>query len=194
MRTIQTSITCLALLSTLWGCGPSWKVVRQASPNPFVSNRQWGIQPMAYEGLRVGRGAEAEFLSGKSPEQIASWEQDKAALDTEFRGALQSEAGVALVAPGGVPFTIAAQVTFIEPGFYAVVAQEATEVHLTLRLFDSRTNAVLDEVQFECTQSPGGTTIGGIAVTDVSVGARIRTCGKELGGDVADYLRARTGT
>src|SRR3990172_1653238 len=129
----------------LLGCGPSWTVVRQASPNPFVSNRQWGIHPMDYRDLRVGSGAEAQHLADKSPEQIASWEADKAAIDGEFRRTLTRGAAVSLTAPGGTPFTIAPRITYIEPGFYALVAAQATEVNLTLRILDAQ-GAVLDEI------------------------------------------------
>jgi hypothetical protein len=179
--------------SGLTACGPSWTVVRQASPNPFVGNRQWAIHPMDYRELRVGGGTEARHLSDKSPEQIASWEEDKAAIDGAFRRELTSEAGASLLAPGGAPFAIAPRITFIEPGFYAVVASRPAQVDLTLRILDAR-NAVLDEILFECTEGAGGTTVNGIPVTNLSSGDRLRNCGERLGGQVAEYLRARTGT
>lgn len=170
----------------LFACGNPWVVVRQASPNPFVGHRTFGIDAMHYENLRVGGNTEAEHLADKDPAQRASWEQDKAGLDTEFRGGLTEELrGHPLVAPGGDPFTMRPHVTFIEPGIYTHFFNRATEVHLTVFFLDARTGAVLDEIQFECTEEP--------TITTPSSGQRLRTCGSRLGSLVAEYVAARTG-
>jgi len=180
--------SALVAAAFLVGCATPWKVVRQADPNPFSGAREFGLEPLVFDGLRVGSGTEATYLSGKDAADVAAWHEGKAALEGEMRaglaGALQRHP---LLAPGAARWSLRPNVTFIEPAI--------TKVEMTLFLVDAQSDSVLDEVRFECIEKPGQTS--GLMVSQVptgqSVGERVRACGRRLGEQAAEYLRARTG-
>ena len=65
-----------------WGgasCGPSWTVVRQAAPNPFLGKTNFAVDAIHYDNLMIGKKSEAEYLGGKDPQQQASFVGDKQA-------------------------------------------------------------------------------------------------------------------
>jgi hypothetical protein len=186
--------------SALVGCGPPWRVVAFASPNPFVGVRKFGVTPIDYAGLMIGRKPEPVYLSEKDPKQQASFQEDKAALNEKFLEHLLTQArgrGIEVVpaqGPGDAPFILRPSVDFIEPGFYAAVAAMSSEVHMIVRI-TGPDGHVLDEVSFVHRTSPNsGVSIGGIAIPkDPSSGGRLRTDGAHLGDLVGEYLSARVG-
>jgi hypothetical protein len=184
--------------ATLVGCGPSWQVIVQAAPSPFLGQRRFAVQPIDFSGLHVGSKPEPVYLSEKDPKQQASFAEDKAALNDRFLEQLRvtaAEAGVEVVpatGPGDAPFTIRPAVPFLEPGFYVGVAAASSHVEMNVRIVapDGR---ILDEVAFAHGTSPNsGVAIRGFAIPkNPSSGGRLRSDGEGLGKLVGLYLQAR---
>ncbi len=80
------SLTMLvALGAALVGCGAKpWVVIEQAQPNPFIGKSRFYVEPMDYEGLRIGSKSEEEYVSDKKDESAASFEEDKEAVADRF--------------------------------------------------------------------------------------------------------------
>jgi len=177
---------------TAGGCGPGWTIVRQAAPSPFNAQTAFAVEPIAYEGLKVGGKGETEYLSEKKPEQVESWRADQAKLNQTFADNLVKESkGLQVsVGPAAAPvaFAVKPMVTFIEPGVFTGIVNIATEVRMTMRIVDSA-GAVVDEVATSVKVAPG--MIMGVPVK-VSVGERLVECGKILGESAAKYLKVRS--
>jgi hypothetical protein len=84
--------------------------------------------------------------------------------------------------PSLPPFTLRPTITFIEPGFYAYVAAQPTNVKLTLQILgpDGR---IFDEIKMEATEAA--------QMMNPSSGGRLRDCAKQLGNLTARYMRSR---
>lgn len=177
----------LAFFVSLWciACGPRWAVVAQATPNPFVNQRMFAVEPIHFEQLVVGDKSEREYLSSKDAEQQSSWTEDKRAFATRFSEHLTEtlpEVQFVAVAPVSGPYVVRPTVTFIEPGFYVGVAAQPAEVKMTLELVSPQ-GEVLDTVRLRSTVTS--------SLTNPSTGGRLRAAGEELGEQVADYIRTR---
>ncbi|MBL8631614.1 MAG: hypothetical protein JNM40_00210 [Myxococcales bacterium] len=190
-RAVSVSAALLLGAATVSGCGPAWTVVRQAQPSPFNAQSAFAVEPIAYEGLKVGDKNEADYLAEKKPEQVEAWRADLGKLNQAFADTLVKEgkglqvtAGAA-AAPG--PYSVKPMVSFIEPGVWAAVVNIPSEVRMTLRIVDGQ-GTVVDEVSTSvkyATQS-----IMGVPV-NVSVTERLNECGKRLGESAAQYLKVR---
>lgn len=190
-RALSVSAALLLGAATVSGCGPAWTVVRQAQPSPFNAQSAFAVEPIAYEGLKVGDKNEADYLAEKKPEQVEAWRADLGKLNQAFADTLVKEgkglqvtAGAA-AAPG--PYSVKPMVSFIEPGVWAAVVNIPSEVRMTLRIVDGQ-GTVVDEVSTSvkyATQS-----IMGVPV-NVSVTERLNECGKRLGESAAQYLKVR---
>ncbi len=186
--------------SALVGCAPPWHVVLIATPDPFLGQRKFGVLPIEYAGLMIGRKPEPVYLSEKDPKQQASFQDDKAALNANFLEHLTGrarESGVEIVpatGPDSAPFIIKPHVDFIEPGFYAAVAAMSSEVHMRVRIL-GQGGQPLDEIELIHRTSPNsGVSIGGIAIPkDPSSGGRLRSDGAGLGELVGRYILSRVG-
>jgi hypothetical protein len=176
-----------ALLLFAVGCGPPWIVVAQARPNPFIAHTQFSVEPVHMENLTIGEKSEAAWLSEKDGEQRVSWRMDKEALAARFLGHLTSGVPELRMIPGPPPdgqtFIIRPTVSFIEPGFYAVVASGATRVRMTLQIL-STAGMILDEIKIEVAIQA--------SLTNPSIGGRVRDAADRLGEIAARYLRKRT--
>src|SRR5688500_13650123 len=131
-------VAAAALLAS--GCGPAWTVVRQANPNPFSAQKGYAVEPVTYNGLRVGKKSEQQYLSEKEQKKQYSWKADQAALSQSFAASLgaaakglQVTAG-APAAPG--PFVVRTNVGFIEPGVFTMVFNLPSEVRMTIQVLD----------------------------------------------------------
>ncbi|AKT44003.1 hypothetical protein [Chondromyces crocatus] len=198
VRRVVFFVMALGFASLLMGCGPRWQVVHQTTPSPLVNQRSFAVLPIEYSGLRVGEKTEAQYLSEKDAKQQESFQADKDALNQNFaRALIEGAAGDAInvalaTGPSAAPFEIRPVVTFIEPGFYAVVASMPSEVHMTLRI-TLPNGQVIDEITLaHSTDSRSGFSVGGISMNPSS-GGRLRKDGEGLGEIVAKYLRERVG-
>jgi hypothetical protein len=184
-------VPVLALASTLLGCGPHWGVLVQAAPNPFMGQRKFAVLPIDYSGLRIGAKTEAEYVASKGDKQADSFQEDKAGINDEFTRVLTARAAdeglevVLATGPGAAPFAIRPTISHLEPGFYAFVAAQPSQVSMTVQI-TSPEGAVLDEITT--------TQVIGADMTNPSIGGRYRSAGKALGAALAKYLKVRTGT
>jgi hypothetical protein len=184
-RSVLATVPLGALL-LLVGCGPSWQVVVQAIPNPFLGQRKYGVIPIDFTGLRVGKKSEAAYLEGKDEEGRAALLHGKAALDKSFVATLAAKAYAAGMQIGpseaGVPFVIRPSVRWIEPGFYAVSASAASRVRMALRITmpDGRP---LDEIVLE-----HGTPA---SLANADIEARLKEDGEGLAEALVKYFEVR---
>jgi hypothetical protein len=170
------------------GCIPSWRVVVQANPDPFVGQTRFGLLPIDYTNLHIGQKTEAEYLAEKAPETQQSFLADKAAINEEFArnlidGVRDEGINIALATgPGDAPFMIRPYIASIEPGFYAYIANKPSEVEMAVRI-TAPDGRVLDEI-IVMHRTPA-------TLTNPSSGGRLRSDGAGLGRLVARYLYSR---
>jgi hypothetical protein len=166
------------------GCGPRWTVVRQAVPDPFLNQRDFFIEPVHSEGVRVGEKSEAVYLADKTPDQGASWQTDKADMISQYaEGLMAAGEGMKFtMQPGPTIFIVRPILVFVEPGFYVGVAAHATEVTMRVELL-SPAGQPLDVISIE-------SAIAASAFNAAS-GTRLRQAAHDLGGVTADYLKKR---
>ncbi len=172
----------------LVACGPPYRVISQASPNPFVGANKFVVMPIDYSGLHVGSKTEAEYTEGKDDKQAASFEGDKEGMNNTFQATLKEKAaknsiGVDVAAGEVTTFVIKPFVSFVEPGFYAYVASHPSKVTMNVKITD-KDGKELDEILVE-----HGTAA---TMTNPSSGGRLRDDGEALGAYVARYLEDRT--
>src|SRR5262249_1109739 len=116
------------------GCGPSWRVVKQATPNPITAASSFSVAPATWEGVQVGKKSEAEYLADKDENTRRSHEADK----TLFAQALQAqvaENGKKLkLGEGG--FVVRPNVYWFEPGFYQSLVNADTQIKVRFDVVD----------------------------------------------------------
>ena len=178
----------LAVVAFVCGCGPRWAVIHEATPDPFVNQPSFAVEPVHFEGMMVGDKSEADYQSGKSPEQQQSWQADKQGMTAAFQQGLVDHA--APIAINGVPpaanqFVIRPIVTFVEPGFYAAIARGDTSVNMTLQLVGPDGRTIYDEITMSSRISA--------TMTNPSSGGRMRDAALDLGAVTAKYIKKRTG-
>jgi len=189
LRRSFVGIGLLLAGATLAGCVPHWRVVSESIEDPMAGQRHFALAPIDFTGLRIGTHTEEEYLAGKDSGQQASFAQDKEAMNAEFAQALEAKAlemGVVIVratGPADAPFLIRPSVSFIEPGFYAVVVAAPSQVDMNLKITgpDGR---LFDEILLT------HRTAGNLDIT-ASSGGRLRKDGTGLGVWVAEYLKHR---
>jgi hypothetical protein len=174
---------CLAFASI--ACGPPWKVVVQASPNPITASNKFFLEPVSFDGLKVGSTDEAMWQSGKDAQAQASWQGDKQAMAEKFSAAFDEERG-GVQRAGGPPgdFTVKPHITFIEPGFNAVVSSMPTQVDIDVKINDAK-GTLVDEFTIRSTIRA--------TISNEALGTRLREAAEYLGKITAQYLIKRTG-
>lgn len=189
LRRTFALVAPLALASVLVGCGPSWVVVKQATPDPFLGQKKFGVLPVDYSGLHVGEKDEASYLAEKDAETRNNWAGDKLGLNDKFAESLMEEAraaGVEVVkatGPADAPFMIRPHVAWLEPGYYIGISSGSSQVKMTLQI-TAPDGTVIDEVQLE------HGTAG--SISSASTGQRLRSDGEGLGETAAKYLAFRS--
>lgn len=179
----------LGVAAPLAGCGPSWKVVRQATPNPFVGQTRFALAAPSFEGVQVEGRAEAEWKGERNDETRASWEGDKRAMAQTFARTLTARAasgGIVVLTgedPKLAPWTLKVRVVDVDPGFYAFVTARPSTVRASVQIVGAD-GAVHDEF-----------TIQSVTVADMilaSSSSRLLKDAERLGETAGDYLKART--
>jgi len=172
------------LLLFVVGCGPSWVVIESAVPNPFVGARSFALEPVHFEGVRIGDKSEARYLAEKDEEQQESWEEDKRAFANQFAQGLSDGLPEVrfMAAPAPSPFVLRPIVTFVEPGFYAYVAARSSEVQMIVEIWTT-SGQRLDVVRVRA--------VVPATMTNPSSGGRMRDAGEILGRQISEYLRTR---
>jgi hypothetical protein len=175
----------LGIASMALGCEPRWSVIQQAVPDPFVSQHQFFIEAVHADRLFVGELPEPVYLSGKTPEQQASWQADKQDMITRYAEGVMSEGEGLLfpTQPNPGAFIIRPIVEFVEPGFYGVVVSKATEVAMRVEIL-APNGQLLDAI--------GIRSAIGASMFNAASGTRLRQAAEDLGRVTADYLKARS--
>jgi len=192
----RSLLSSLVVAAALLGCAPTWHVVVQAAPDPFLGQKKFSVLPINFGGLHVGGKTEEQYLSEKTEKQRASFAEDKAAFNEKFTSELLAhgrDAGVEIAlatGPGDAPFMIQPSVGFLEPGFYVGVASAPSRVEMSVKI-TTPDGKVLDEILLEHgTDSRSGFSVGGISLNPSS-GGRLRKDGEALGKIIAKYVQTR---
>lgn len=188
----RRQFTLLAMLFAslffIGGCAKRYVVIRQAMPNPFLGVHSFSIEPVHFEGLRVGRVTEAEWLSRKTPEQQASYMADRQAMIERFVERMTvRNPGLEIIAgppPSPQTFIVRPILEFIEPGFFTYVVNRPTEARMRVQVLN-QAGQVLDEFMTEARVASD--------VFNPSSGGRFRSASNILSDATTQYLRDRTG-
>ncbi len=174
---------CLAFASI--ACGPPWKVVTQANPSPMTATNKFFLDPVSFDGLKVGSTDEQSWQSGKDADAQASWQGDKKAMADQFSASFDEAREIvarAANAPGD--FEIKPHITWIEPGFNAVVASRPTQVKMDVQIVDAK-GTLVDEFTVD--------TAIQASISNEALGSRLREAATRLGKITAQYMKKRLG-
>jgi hypothetical protein len=172
----------LGLALVLSACGSSWKVVRQATPNPFGQTTAVALDKVTFDGLTVGGKPEGEWLSERSDAQSSAWSEAKAAMVPAFADALVGAAGEHL-SPRG-PFALRVHFYHYDPGAYTVVGPGdplSWPSYLVAEVY------IVDS---------SGTPVDEVRISGQGAGQvveRAEACARDVGEKVGEYLRERFG-
>lgn len=187
MMTKRLLMMLSVMLLGLWlgGCGPRWRVISQASPNPFVGKKEFVVLPVEYKDLRIGKKSEEEYLSEKKDKSVDSFQEDKAAMADRFLAVLRDKAaGITLETGGEVKsYVIRPNIAFMEPGFYTYFVNRPSKVVMRLKIQD-KDGKLLDEIEIEHST--------GASMVMAASGSRYRSDAEAIGDIAAEYLRKRT--
>ncbi|XXX77956.1 hypothetical protein WMF30_04180 [Sorangium sp. So ce134] len=196
----RRSFIAAALLgaAALAGCAPSWRVVTQASPDPFVGQRYFALMPIDFVGLQIIDEPEDRWLAKKDGDEYQRFMSDKTSINEEFAKALierAKEEGIEVAETTGATsaqFVLKPYVGYMNPGFYAVVSSAPSQIRMTLRI-TTRDGKVLDEVLLSSrTPSPIPNTAMSAAEADkLTSGGRWREDARVIGAYAARYLDSR---
>ncbi|MSP59810.1 MAG: hypothetical protein EXR72_05615 [Myxococcales bacterium] len=183
----------------LAACGPTWVVVKQATPNTLQGKKAFSVEAWNWEKVSIGsrekdRMSVADYVAKKKPEEQEKWKEafgkDQEGAAEKFKERLTEKgkgAGLDMAAAAGADtFVIKPSVKVYEPGFFSPVGfgSRGTEVHLTIEIADGA-GAVLDEVQFLSIINP--------SIYTPSTGQRIRQAAIALADQANGYIQSRTG-
>jgi len=187
-RRLMMFLGLLTWLALFTGCGPSWQVIKQATPNPILGKTQFTVLPVDFTNIRIGSKAEAEWLAGKDADSQKSWADDKVAMNLKFSAALASQAAEygaqvqAGTAAGSAPFVIKPVATMAEPGFYAGIVSAASVYEITIQI-TTPDGQVVDEIRVQTSEAAD--------LYNPSSGGRLRNCSEHAGKIAGDYLKTR---
>ena len=190
--TLGKAVVVAAMALVGVGCGPSWQVVKQANPNPFVGVKNFSLENVSYPqgGIQVGDKTEDAWLAEKKPEQVESYKKDKDDTANAIAKKLtENKSGLAFsqVPPGtpaaGDTFLVKPIITFLEPGIFTAVFNIATTVRMSAQVLD-KSGTVVDEIAFTASQPAD--------LYHPATGPRMVNCGEELGEQLVKYLQSRT--
>jgi len=168
----------VACCCALAACGPSWKVVKQAEPNPFHGKARYELK-LDLSQMRYAGKTKAEFAA-TAAEGKAGWEATEQALASGLVDSFQRTAtreGLEVVT-AGAPYQVKVIVGAIDPG-HPWAGPSHTPITAQI-LLDDR---VLEEVVLEH-QTAGGSG-------NSSPDPRIHEDGEWLGAHVAKYVSTR---
>jgi hypothetical protein len=173
----------LAALLSVTACGPTWVVVKQANPDPFVGAKKFSAA-VDFTNMKYGGKDEATFTA-KGPEEKAGWDKSKEAFQTNFLDTFKAKAkdGGYEVVDADAPFAIKVLVGDMSPGYYAVMSQNPSTTPITLQVTAPDGN-VLDEVTM--VSRTNGDTF------HPSPDSRVREDAITLGKMAVKYLDSRT--
>jgi len=170
---VRTTVTLIAAAAFAAGCA-SYKVMKQATPNPFTGQAKFVAEAVQYaEGVNASAEVQQEIQS--------SWREE---LGSEL-SAMQL-----LDAPDGDAPVIRARVTQIKEGTVLNLQMDPAVLHMTVQLVKGE--EVLDEivVNLAMTKAPG-VTIGGIPTAGYAAKDRLGSLADDIAEEVASYIESR---
>lgn len=179
------------MLLLLSACFPPWIVIQTQEPSPALGAARMDLAPLVRPALRVTGVPEAEYVARLRPEDRDQWIADLGVLDASYRAALTTRAarcGLLLEPPGGPGrHTVATEVTFLEPGFYAGMVSIPSEVRLRVQI--TRGGKALEAIELGGGTDPGAVGIGPIRLpTAPAVADRFAEDGTTLGELAGEWL------
>lgn len=190
MRLTASLAICAAALFAIGCGGAEWRVIKQATPNPFAGRAAFEVLPVDYTGLHVGPMAEDDYLAQKGAETQESFEGDKDGINEKFVAALvahANEQGLSVKESKGkvtAPFLIRPHVAFIEPGSPLAGMGPNSEVRMRVTI-ETAEGKKLDVI--ELSHETAAMTWG-----QISSGQRLREDADAIGEALATYLMKRT--
>jgi hypothetical protein len=185
-------MVALPLLAVAAGCGPSWVVVKQATPNPMLGQKGFSIEPVIFDGMKIGNPGkitEEEWIASKKPDEkdkfVADLTNSKERLNARFAELCAKVAGnsglqVAAGRQEGT-FVVRPQVLELEGGFNAFMVTAPAVVRLQVHILDPQGQEV-DVFEIAARADAGSF---GAMVT------RLGMVGERLGTQAGRYLAAR---
>jgi hypothetical protein len=161
-----------------------WTVVHQASPPPYDDATTFTVEPLHYETAVVEGKSEPDYAAAQTEDLRNLWQTSKSEASTAWTERIVNDVSLhAKTAGDANAFVIRPILTRIEPGSFAGVTVQPTEVRMTL-LVIAPNGQTVDEVHFRATVPAGSTA--------PTIGGRLRSAATELGAETVEYLVART--
>ena len=192
MKTILWK-AALPIFALAFGCGPSWVLVKQATPNPLVGQKNFSVDLVNFDSMLVGRPGkitEAEWVAKKKPEDQPKFQADlaesKQRLNQQFVEQLSTMAVsrgwqlATAVTPG--TFVIKPVVVELEPGYNIFISRAPATVKIHVHIFDPA-GAELDVLEVVASADAG--SYGKMA-------DRLGVTGQSMGNQAARYIDSRT--
>jgi len=171
------STSIVLALTFVVGCGPGYKWVAHAEPNPFVRpGCRAVVEPLHTDRLLVGSLPEQAYVAQKAADSADSYDNDKRVSDAAFHQRIFDD-HPSLFAPGTPDntFVIRPIWTHWEPGFYAFIAAQPGVADLLVEV-----------------HAPNGQLLDSIAVetkaSDYSSGGRMKVALRSAGKVVSNYI------
>ena len=174
------------------GC-QKWVVVKQATPNPFIGQTNFHVEPVGYEGLMVQDKSEAQFKADRDGDANANWDKDKQRVSNTFISEIKDEADDLQYAdaPGGDVVIVRSKITNMHGGISMGLTSTAAHIDMTVQLIKG--GDVIDEISIAANASQGeGVSVMGVATSGYSGSDRLNQASEKLGEIVASYLESRT--
>jgi hypothetical protein len=181
--TFPRSAALLALSLFITGC-PSWVVIKQATPNPFKDQPSIGVEPLSFEGCKVGDLPEPDYRSTMAAARQKKWTNSKEAMVQSFYSQLRNQVVGFSVTPdvAGETYKVIPKITFIEPGNDTTEAVVSSLVKMNAKIVD-KNGDILDEIKLRVKVSS--------TVNEAAMQARLKDAAIQLGDKLASYLTDR---
>jgi hypothetical protein len=183
---IVRRIVLLSLaVAPLLGCmHRRWTVVHQASPTPYDDATSFTVEPLHFESAIVDGKSEPDYAAAQTEDLRNLWQTSKSEASTAWTERIVNDVSLhAKTTSDGNAYVIRPILTRIEPGSFAGVTVQPTEVRMTLLLIAPNGQTV-DEVHFRVTVPAGSTA--------PTIGGRLRSASTELGAETVEYIGSRT--
>lgn len=173
----------LALSLFIAGCS-SWVVIKQADPNPFKDQPSIGVEPLSFDGCRVGDLPEPDYRSTMAEARQKRWTNSKDVMVQSFYSQLRSGVVGFSITPdvAGETYKVIPRITFIEPGNDTTEAVVSSEVKMNAQIVD-KNGDILDEIKLRVKVSS--------TVSEAAMQARLKDAATQLGDTLASYLTDR---
>jgi len=159
--------------------------VHQASPPPYDDATTFTVEPLHFESASVDGRPEADYAAAQTEDMRNLWQTSKTEASAAWVERIVNDPALH-AKPVGEPnanaYVIRPVLTRVDPGSFAGVTVQPTEVRMTLLVIAPSGQAV-DEVHFRATVPAGSTA--------PTIGGRLRSAATELGAETVEYLNSR---